>query len=338
VIARTQLLACLALSVFLVGTAHAADTVPAKDVRQNLFAACLLNDHDALIVGELGRIFRTADGGKTFTKSETNSHRGLLSLACFDDGTVFVVGQKGLALRSNDHGATWQELNTGVQKNLISVAFPTRDLGIAVGDAGTIIRTEDGGKSWTSVPLPANVPLPEEAAEVVDPGDILLYDVSFPTPERGWIVGEFGTIFTTTDGGKTWAAQKSPVESTLFGVKFTDTDHGWAVGIDSVMLHTADGGTTWERTKIPLRPGFALALYSVDVSGKDGWAIGDSGFVLQTSDGGDTWKQAELPISLAGHWLRGVTMTVNGHGLIVGSQGLMLMTNGDEYRQLNKES
>ncbi len=337
-IARIKWLACLAAACSIAAVANAVDTVSPDAVRQNLFSACLLNENDGWAIGELGRAFHTADGGRTFVKSETNTHRGLLSVACLPDGTVYVVGQAGLAMRSKDRGATWETLKTGAEKNLISVKFPTPDLGIAVGDFGTIIRTEDGGTTWTKIKLPDDVPLPEEAAEVVDPGDILLYDVAFPTPDRGWIVGEFGTIFTTTDGGKTWVAQKSPVESTLFGVAFTDVDHGWAVGIDSTMARTADGGATWERVKVPTRSGFPLAIYDVAVAGNYGWAIGDSGFLLHSSDGGASWTLTDLPIALAGNWFRGVSLTDGGTGLIVGANGLMLMTTGDQYRQLNKKS
>ena len=36
----------------------------------------------------------------------------------------------------------------------------------------------------------------------------MLYDVQFIDPKTGWIVGEFGKIYHTKDGGETWTEQQ----------------------------------------------------------------------------------------------------------------------------------
>ena len=207
-----------------------------------------------------------------------------------------------------------------------------------MGDFGTIVRTEDGGTTWTKVPLPEKIPLPEDIAEIIQPGDILLYDVEFATPERGWIVGEFGVILTTADGGRTWTAQSSGVDTTLFGVSFKDAENGWAVGIEQVLLHTTDGGANWKQIDLPVRKGFVLALYDVAVKGSYGWAIGDSGLLLRSTDGGETWSKVDLPIQLAANWFRGIGLTSASRGLIVGSEGILLATDGKQFRQLKRRS
>jgi photosystem II stability/assembly factor-like uncharacterized protein len=85
---------------------------------------------------------------------------------------------------------------------------------------------------------------------------------------------------------------------------------------------------------VPGVKGFFLGLYDVAVQGKIGWAIGDSGMVLRSNDGGQTWERISLPIKLAGNWLRGIALTPGAHGIIVGSEGLILITDGDQYREL----
>jgi photosystem II stability/assembly factor-like uncharacterized protein len=314
--------------------AVAATKVARGDIRQNLFSTCFSSDQEGWVVGELGRIYHTTDGGQTFSRADTGTRAAFLAVACLPNGTVVVTGQKGLAMRTRDQGATWEKLETGIKRDLLSVAFATAEVGIAVGDFGTMIRTEDGGTSWSKIPLPADLQLPEDVAEIVDPGDVLLYDVDFATPERGWTVGEFGVILVTADGGKSWSMQKSPVETTLFGVHFVDDQRGWATGIEEVMLHTTDGGATWKRQRVPGVKGFVLGLYDVVVQGNIGWGIGDSGLLLRSTDGGETWTRVELPIKLAGNWFRGVGLTPGAKGLIVGSEGLMLLTEGDQYREL----
>lgn len=61
--------------------------------------------------------------------------------------------------------------------------------------------TKDGGSTWQDVSL----------AE-----DIVLYGVRFAYRERGWMVGEFGQIFHTEDGGKTWTPIPAVVDKSLF--------------------------------------------------------------------------------------------------------------------------
>lgn len=317
----------------------APQQVEGKDIRQNLFSACFASDNEGWLVGELGRVYTTKDGGTTFTRADTGTRAAFLSVACLPDGSIVITGQKGLAIKSSDKGQTWQKLETGTKRDLLSVAFPTAQSGIAVGDFGTMIRTEDGGTTWSKVELPSNFQLPEEFAEIVQPGDVLLYDVAFATPEQGWVVGEFGVIFTTADGGKTWLMQESPVETTLFGVYFADTQNGWATGIEQVMLRTSDGGQTWRELKVAGdNKGFVLGIYDVAVRGTVGWAIGDSGLLLRTTDGGETWTQVELPIRLAGNWFRGIGLSPGTSGIIVGSEGEILVTNGDSYRELKGPS
>jgi photosystem II stability/assembly factor-like uncharacterized protein len=303
-----------------------------------LFSACFSPEQDGWIVGELGRVFHTTDGGRSFARSDTGTRAAFLSIACLPDGSVVITGQKGRAMKSSDHGATWQPLDTGVKRDLLSVSFPTAQTGVAVGDFGTMIRTDDGGKTWTTIALPADLPLPEDAAEIVQPGDVLLYDVAFATPQRGWAVGEFGVILTTADGGVTWTAQKSPVETTLFGVHFADAQTGWATGIEEVLLHTTDGGQTWRKAQVPERTGFVLGIYDVAVQGQIGWAIGDSGLLLRTVDAGETWSRVDLPIKLAGNWFRGIALSPAASGMIVGSDGEILLTHGAEYRELTGPS
>lgn len=313
-----------------------AEQLTPADIRQNLFSSCFFDDQEGWVVGELGRILHTRDGGRTFRRMAMDTRTAFLSVDCLAGGTVVTTGQHGGMLRSRDQGTTWQKLDTGTDRNLLSVDFADANLGLAVGDYGTIMRTADGGASWTRVPLPESLPLPEDIAEIIEPGDVLLYEVKFLSPQHAWIVGEFGVILASSDGGQTWTAQQSGVETTLFGLDFADAQRGWAVGIESVLLHTSDGGATWSQQEVAGDQGYSLALYDVEVRGRFGWAIGDSGFLLRSTDGGESWERVDLPIQLAASWLRGISMTPAAHGMIVGGEGLTLALDQDQFRELQR--
>src|SRR5712664_1744934 len=78
-----------------------------------------------------------------------------------------------------------------------------------------------------------------------------LRGASFVDANTGTVVGEYGTIVRTTDGGNSWTIQSSGTVNTLFGVSFIDTNTGAAVGGacgiggESTILRTTDGGNTW---------------------------------------------------------------------------------------------
>ena len=307
------------VALFLLSFAGPALAAPVKlaDIRQNLFSTCTHPDGQRWIVGELGRVYSTKDNGETFERAPLETREAFLSVACLSNGTLIVAGQYGRAMRSRDRGQTWEKLETGSDQNILAMAFPTDQLGITVGDYGTILRTTDGGDTWAKISLPTDIPLPEDIAEIIQPGDVLLYGITFTDADHGWIVGEFGVILATVDGGQTWVAQSSTVETTLFGVSFADSQHGWAVGIEEVLLHTTDGGLTWSPQTVPARAGFVLALYNIAVRGNIGWAVGDSGLLLRSTNGGASWERVNLPIELAANWLRDINLNQSGDGLII---------------------
>jgi len=58
------------------------------------------------------------------------------------------------------------------------------------------------------------------------------------------VIGNEGTIFTTTNGGESWHHQYSPSYGYLTGACFPETGIGWICGWDGTILHTTDGGGT----------------------------------------------------------------------------------------------
>jgi photosystem II stability/assembly factor-like uncharacterized protein len=64
------------------------------------------------------------------------------------------------------------------------------------------------------------------------------YDVVLRGP-RGWIVGESGTLLTSSDGGATWQLSPVPIElaaNWLRGVALLPSGHGLAVGADGLVF------------------------------------------------------------------------------------------------------
>jgi photosystem II stability/assembly factor-like uncharacterized protein len=120
-----------------------------------------------------------------------------------------------------------------------------------------------------------------------------VYGVAALGPESAVVVGTFGSIMTTADGGKTWERHDSGTTDPIFSVEMADAQSGWAVGASGLILHTTDGGKTWTRQQSPLKePRHLFKVEAIDP--KTAWAVGDWGAIVSTTDGGATWQDRSL--------------------------------------------
>jgi len=337
--AHTALRVAVVLALAMAPAAHATNsTVEASKLRQNLYSTCFVTEDEGWAVGDLGRIFHTINGGLEWEIQTSGTKRPFVSINCIDKNNIYAAGQAGQVSKTTDGGKTWKALTTGLDRQLLSVNFADVNRGIAVGDYGKMIRTDDGGASWSPASVPPDTKLPEDVAEVVEPGDVVLYSADFADRDHVWVVGEFGVVLASGDGGQTFHSQNSAAETTLFGVHFIDNQHGWAVGMEATLMATSDGGETWTKVPVDTPKGFSLALYEVNVN-KDsqvGWAIGNNGFLLNSMDGGQTWKRVQVPVQLGSSWFRGLSLLPDGRGFAVGANGLVLSMNKDTFKPLKE--
>ncbi len=62
-----------------------------------------------------------------------------------------------------------------------------------------------------------------------------------PDPQTGWIVGERGMAYRTTDSGFTWVEQGAIAKVSLFGLSFPIRTQGWASGEKGTIIHLTTG-------------------------------------------------------------------------------------------------
>jgi photosystem II stability/assembly factor-like uncharacterized protein len=211
--------------------------------------------------GEDSRIYKTADGGKTWVLQFKNSDP-----QAFFDAIAF-----------------WDDKN-----------------GIALGDPVKgrfqLMVTDDGGTNWKQLP-PKNLPpaLPNEGAFAAS-GTCL---VTHGEKDLWFCTGGAKTarVFHSNDRGQKWSVSDTPImagtdSAGIFSIAFRDRNHGMIVGGDyrkpndtgATAAITTDGGKTWTLIDkpFPFRSGVAWA--------KDRWvAVGTSGSHF-SQDNGATWK------------------------------------------------
>jgi len=146
--------------------------------------------------------------------------------------------------------------------------------------------------------------------------------VSYISPNVISIVGEFGTIIKSTNGGLNWFFQSSNTAEHLYSVDFKDENYGIAVGRNGIILKTTNGGINW----IVQNSGTTNALNCVSCLNLDDCiVVGASGLILKTSDGGNEWDI--IPSGTTWN-LNGVSYLDPSKIIIVGLATILISSNG----------
>jgi len=243
---------------------------------------------------ELGQVWKTADGGSTWTEvMNLGAPYYWYGVHALDPNNVIISGFNdqsgmGVARWSQDGGSTWTgDLILGSNWS-VRPRFATSTQGLILDSitGPTAHYTTDGGATaadWTQV--------------TVD-------------PSGGWFGDEFSLLSdlkaaasginycSSSDGGQTWTCGPS-VDSVFDGpTLFVDDNNGWVGGgsisptVEGWIHRTTDGGQSWSGRvldgPLPIREILFL-------SPTMGWAAGGNiytsvGGIYFSSDGGQTWS------------------------------------------------
>ncbi|MCX6834906.1 MAG: YCF48-related protein, partial [candidate division Zixibacteria bacterium] len=221
-----------------------------------------------------GHVYRTDNGGTSWTRICDRSDARFGGLAVIDAEHCLVVGSRASIFRTINGGDTWEEIESlpiDTTINLRDIVFADASHGWAMGGQGRVIYSIDSGKIWTLQSTPTS---------------FALSGAVFLDTQTGWISGDHGTILHTGDGGQTWVAQSSGTILDLRAICFVDSQHGWAVGSGGTILGTANGGATWTmRADV----GDVLLVDVAFVDQQLGWVVGLNGSIYRTDDGGSLW-------------------------------------------------
>ena len=109
--------------------------------------------------------------------------------------------------------------------------------------------------------------------------------------DKGWATTTIGKIFSTSNGGSSWAEQTTGNSKALNSVYFVNSEVGWAAGIDGLILHTTSGGQSWEVQQSPTTFVFHSCYFTDE---QTGWVTGTQGEVVYTTNGGASWELSNV--------------------------------------------
>lgn len=336
---------------------------------KTLGAACL----GLSMVWSAPAAFALADLIETPARQTDLATTNLLNDAVRVGDRIVAVGERGHIIYSDDDGKSWEQGSVPVSVTLTAVDFGTENHGWAVGHSGVVLHTEDGGENWSlqltgigaselaiaskedqiaamekrieEAPEPEKGDLEwamddlifamENMQSDLDIGPVNpLLGVWFEDDQHGFVVGAYGMVLRTQDGGNSWIDLAPQIQNAQnFHLNSVTRITGGALVIvgEAGQIHVSvDNGATWERRESPY-PG---SLFGVIGTGQvnEILAFGLRGNMLFSTDLGKNWRT--VPNS-AGATLNDGAVTDDGRITLVGNGGAVLMSsNGaDSFRE-----
>jgi photosystem II stability/assembly factor-like uncharacterized protein len=197
---------------------------------------------------------------------------------------LVAVGEHGIVLLSDDGGASWGQAAVPTSVTLTAVFFVSPERGWAVGHSGVVLATTDGGERWTrqldgkaaaQLALKAAQALPPDARGTADAlknaqrlvgdgADKPFLDLHFFDARHGFIIGAYGLIFGTADGGNTWAPWLDRVDNPKglhLNALTVRANTIVIAGEQGLLLRSADGGRTFGRLASPYEGSWFAASF-----------------------------------------------------------------------------
>jgi photosystem II stability/assembly factor-like uncharacterized protein len=138
--------------------------------------------------------------------------------------------------KSSDGGASWSALWTfsiQIGSQVMGLYFYDYVIGYVIysdypSTQTSFYKTSDGGNNWFVTENIQFTPLSK---------------FFFSSPNTGYVIGDYGAILKTTNGGYNWVNQRQGIGGpTLNDICFTDQNTGYAVGGNGMILKTTNAG------------------------------------------------------------------------------------------------
>jgi photosystem II stability/assembly factor-like uncharacterized protein len=108
-----------------------------------------LNGYAVKIFNAFYRIYKTADGGDTWTVA-FEIEEDINSFHFIDKDNGYIIGDNSLMYKTVDGGESWQEVEIPYEY-YVNVRFYSKNVGYIFDEEGNLYQTQNGGASWNKL-------------------------------------------------------------------------------------------------------------------------------------------------------------------------------------------
>ena len=282
-----------------------------------------LNADTGYVVGRFDCIYKTSNGGNSWSLISNGSHMFYNSLnsVFFIQNRAYTVGLYGKILMSLDKGNNWNSANILIGnswgRRFYSIFFTDNNTGFITSDNSIILKTDDSGATWSLQNIFPNDEMP-------------LLCSYFPNKDTGYVFGystaiyPCGKVFRTIDGGSTWTNLTPSIYilgyDSLLSAYFINGQKGFVAGKDGSFFKTIDAGNTWETVSSTIDLSHINFNCIRFINNTIGYLVGSAGSIYKTTDGGNTWDSLNSGTTanlVSVHFFNNDTGIVAGNGLIL---------------------
>ena len=237
-------------------------------------------DSRLIAVGERGHVLLSDNDGLHWNQVGVPTQSLLTAISFGSDDQGVVVGHDTTILFTEDKGTHWQRVyyDSELEQPLFDVWLSGEKQGVAIGAYGLYLQTHDGGRSWAQSELVFE--LQEDAHNNSDddlPPDFHLYSIKQINGIL-FIVGEAGTLYRSSNSGKSWQSLASPYRGTYYGVTEVNGGDVLIYGLQGHCYLSRDSGESWQQIDTGTRSSLVNGLQLTD--GRI-MLVGFSGIVLE---------------------------------------------------------
>lgn len=276
----------------------------------DLNRVCFIDSNHGWISTAADTIFRTTDGGNTWTGGYVSrGHWGIIFVDTLKGFSVSIGGIFHIS-KTTDGGNTWILRTDNTIPPTICIEMVDSLQGYSGGNPGFIVMTRDGWETWTSQPVT---------------NGSWIRDISFNDSLNGFFVGagaDTGKIFKTTNGGLTWIGAPYLLHDFLNGVDAKQLPLAWVCGNGGSIIKTTTMGNNWVVKRNSDIDNTTL-LNTIFINSDLGWAVGTYGVITHTKNGGTVWQRQTSNVN---SFLYGVSFADSQHGKICTDGGGVLGT------------
>ncbi len=187
-----------------------------------------LDSETAEMVTDLGAIYKTSNGGKTWAALVEGAVGVARNIKRSPDGRYVAVSARGNFYSTWEPGQSeWTPHNRNSSRRLQTMGY---------SEEGGLWLLARGGQLQFSTPEDV-----EEWNEVVYPEPSTswgLLDLAYRTPEELWVAGGSGNLLVSADNGQNWQKDRAieSVPSNLYKIVFVNSEKGFVLGQDGILL------------------------------------------------------------------------------------------------------